>query len=588
MAFGVNGNLWQNQTIPYEIDASDFPLDSDDRRDVLKAISEWNRNTVIRLIPRTDESDYVIFEDTGTSCSSQVGRVGGDQSITCDLEGGFGAGNLMHEIGHAVGLYHEHSRPDRDSFVRVGVTTGINCREESGSLLTDYDCGSIMHYGVGSSCNISLVSGGCRRIGQRDALSGHDVWGVSIRYGIPMQSVVVWQDDSDNNSFYQIHKAGFSELGRRCSGPITVNTVADNQQRKPEAGMAANRDMVFVWEDDTDGNGYYQIKMRGFTRFGRESFSQRTVNVHAAGQQKRPHISTCHDGRFNVVWEDDTDENGYYQIKMRGFTADGNERFAQRTVNAEPEGQQYRPRVAMAPDGSCVVVWQTDRNNDGSFDVRMRGFNADGTVRWSDRRVNPESRGNQRNPRVAMAPSGDFVVVWEDDTDGNGYYQIHMRGFDGKGNQEFGRTTVNVKSAGQQLHPDVAVDSEFRPVVVWSDDRDENGYYQIKMRGFENDASERISERTVNTTAKGQQRYPSICMEADGKFVVAYEDDRNNDGKANILIRGYNADGTQAFSPKHVSNRKGGRKVRPSLVAPAIQPYGHGIQIDRQIRTINV
>ena len=53
-------------------------------------------------------------------CSSYVGRIGGKQEITvgnkkhrCKL------GNIIHEIGHAVGFFHEQSRPDRDDFVKI-------------------------------------------------------------------------------------------------------------------------------------------------------------------------------------------------------------------------------------------------------------------------------------------------------------------------------------------------------------------------------------------------------------------------------------------------------------------------------------
>jgi hypothetical protein len=574
MAFGINGREWSNRTIPFVIDSGDFPIGSANRIAVETAIAEWNENTVIRLIPRLDESDFVVFGDLGTTCRSPVGRSGGRQVITCDLEGGlFTAGSLMHEIGHAVGLFHEQSRPDRNNFVSMGTSTGVNCRiQNDGRLLTDYDCDSIMHYipNNPSSCNISLIPGGCRSIGQRVRLSGRDIWGASLLYNISMQSVVIWEDDSDVNNIFQVHKSGFSSTGKKCSGPVTVNSRASGQQLAPEVGMAGNRDMVFVWEDDTDGNGFFQIKMRGYGSTGRQSFSQRTVNSDGSGQQRKPHVSVAHDGRFNVVWEDDRDENGVFQIRMRGFNSNGSERFSDRTVNIKADGQQRNPRVAIAPDGYCVAVWQSDANNDGLFDIRMRAFNHDGTERWSDKRVNTRGRGNQRNPRIAIGPFGDFVVVWEDDLDRNGFFQIHMRAFDSNGNEKFTLRTVNTRSAGQQFSPDVAVDDVFRPTVVWSDDQDGNGFFQIRLRGFESDGTERLSERTVNTDADGQQFKPRICMEANGRFVVVWEDDRDNDGNFDILVRGFLPDGTEAFSPKNVSNIIGGTKQKPSIAAPAM------------------
>src|SRR5436190_560358 len=68
------------------------------------------------IATRASATDYVKFVD-GSGCSSSVGRVGGVQQVT--LNSACSTGNAIHEIGHAVGLWHEQSRSDRDSFVTI-------------------------------------------------------------------------------------------------------------------------------------------------------------------------------------------------------------------------------------------------------------------------------------------------------------------------------------------------------------------------------------------------------------------------------------------------------------------------------------
>jgi hypothetical protein len=174
---------WPNCRVPFEIDAA---LPNPQR--VRDAIAHWETNTRFRFIERTPANaashpDFVRFVN-GSGCSSAVGRRGGMQTVT--LASGCTVGNAIHEIGHVIGLWHEQSREDRDSFVTVqwaniqaGREHNFNQHITDGDDVGAYDYGSIMHYprdafSVNGQDTLVPTTPGVS-IGQRTALSAGDI-----------------------------------------------------------------------------------------------------------------------------------------------------------------------------------------------------------------------------------------------------------------------------------------------------------------------------------------------------------------------------------------------------------------------------
>ncbi len=245
-SIGITGAQfrWPNAQVPYEIDSA---LPNQQR--VTDAIAHWEAHTRIRFVKRTAANqaqfpDFVRFI-SGSGCSSMVGRRGGQQNVT--LGSGCSAGNAIHEIGHTIGLWHEQSREDRDSFVtivwaNIDPTLQFNFSQHitDGDDLGAYDFGSIMHYphdafSINGKDTIipkqSLPSGAV--MGQRTALSAGDMAGVHTLYPGLTTIKEVGKDPIIDTTLKEAGKDPSSETVKEIRKDPVTDTTAKEARKDP-------------------------------------------------------------------------------------------------------------------------------------------------------------------------------------------------------------------------------------------------------------------------------------------------------------------------------------------------------------------
>lgn len=113
------GKQWPDKTVPYEY-ALDIVARPRAQQVIQQAIDDYHKYTCIKFKKRTTEAHYIQFHQ-GSGCSSYVGYNGGTGwPMKVSLhQNCWRKGIVIHELGHAIGLLHEQSRPDRDNHVSI-------------------------------------------------------------------------------------------------------------------------------------------------------------------------------------------------------------------------------------------------------------------------------------------------------------------------------------------------------------------------------------------------------------------------------------------------------------------------------------
>jgi len=339
----------------------------------------------------------------------------------------------------------------------------------------------------------------------------------------------------------------------------SISEPAAAEPFSPRITMDGAGNFVAVWE------GSPGIFMRGFHAGGCQKFSSRAVHRNQAGNPKQPDVASDANGNFVVVWSEEVEGSGRFQIRMRGFNPDGSERFAEQTVGSVVAGWQHNPRIAMAPGGQFTVVWEGSPQQSAPYQVYARGFNADGSQRVAQWVVNPETEGSLLLPVVAVDNQGRSVVIWGEDAEGSGAFQLYGRAFNADGSQWLARFTVNTVTNLQHPRPAVGMDASGNFVVAWEDSRAGASQQQVYARGYTHTGGQLFAGKKLSSVARQQLR-PSLGMSSDGTFVVAWAEYFNVTRLHDIRAHGFHADGSPWWAaPRTINKKTNGQQKAPAV-----------------------
>jgi len=208
---------------------------------------------VIQFVPQTMEANYVTFNfdssNMSGSCESAVGMQGSQQfvsgAVNCTVA------TLLHEMGHTVGLLHEHQRPDRANFItftpantdKPFILGNLDMESQNYQTVGLYDYASVMHYPpfVFTKNNLPVLESVPAGIplSNSNGYSAGDLDQIQRLYGLAPSSVTVTTNPPglkiivDNITYTAPQTFSWT-----LNSTHTLNLPADPQQTNPADGSS--------------------------------------------------------------------------------------------------------------------------------------------------------------------------------------------------------------------------------------------------------------------------------------------------------------------------------------------------------------
>ena len=344
--------------------------------------------------------------------------------------------------------------------------------------------------------------------------------------------VVAWLH---NIGTQDVHFRQFNSEGVPISDEFKVNDGEGYASKwsfsVPSLGMDNDGNVVISWSDFRNGN--YDIYNQQYTNNGTKLGVNNKVNDDlGTTNQIWPVIAQNENGYAVIAWLDKRNhENDYfYDIYFQCYDSSGNKLGSNVLV-----GGGYLPAVAMSDDEEFIISWRASSN------IHYSRFDISGNVISNSIKVNDTETGWRESPAITFDDRGYVVVVWADSRDGDS--DIFYQRYNSIGTALGVNTKVNDDEGDRnQYSPDIAVDGEGKFVIVWDDNR--NGESDIYLQRYNSAGTvQGPNLKVVDEEENASQYFPTISMNSSGTFVIAWRDERPATDE-DIYYQYFNSDGS--------------------------------------------
>ncbi|MEP2276844.1 MAG: cadherin-like domain-containing protein, partial [Reichenbachiella sp.] len=444
-------------------------------------------------------------------------------------------------------MYNSDGSPDGSEFqVDQETSSYYSLSEPSVDINHDGDAVIVWEGDGGSEINARVVTGANEFDGNEFMVNASTFSGARNYPDVAIQdddSFVVtwgsWVSGGEDQTFIRRFDSNASALD---ADDVRISSNYNTQTRRQSIAMdKASGDFMVAFTEYAVS--YSSILASKYKSDGTAVFEEEELTNYASTSDA-PDVSANLQGEFAVVWRQI--EGGDPYLAMSLFNEDDElvyEGFE--AINPENYSSQGGVAVALDLDGDAIGV--IGAYYGGGYNVYTKtiapplaGNVGDG----NEFIVNSITSDNQVSPDVAQNAGGDFVVVWKDGYSGN---EIKAQRYNNQGVRQGVEIIVNNDNSTSSRYPSVALNDEGNFMVAWQFYNGATGGEDVMGSVIKWDGEVVEDDFIINSDdTDGKQAYPDITLDENGDFRVIWSSTISSDYD-------YSAIATKKFSPTGVA-----------------------------------
>ncbi|MEZ5428821.1 MAG: hypothetical protein R2747_21430 [Pyrinomonadaceae bacterium] len=379
----------------------------------------------------------------------------------------------------------------------------------------------------------------------------NQVYTITYSAGSSGQNLKVrWTAIATFNSWGNVTLQGASLTGGGGGTPpptseFQISSSAPYGQYATHVAQNANGDCVVTWQSNLqDGNGW-GIFARRYNSSGFPQGNEFQVNTYTLNDQFLPHVGIDAAGNFVIIWESENQDGSGYGVYGQRYNSAGVPLGGEFQINTYTQGNQHDPDMAMAPNGDFVVVWSSYLQ-DGSLDgIIGQRFNSAGAPQGTEFQINTYTNGLQAQPEVAMDANGNFVVGWESTGQDSSGLGVYGQRFNSAGVPQGNEFQINTFTTNDQFaqEPIMSPTGEF--IFVWCSTAQDGSANGIFGQRYDAAGVPQGGEFQVNSFTAGNQTYPAVAIDNSNNFVVVWESQNQDGSGTGVYGQRFNAAGVK-------------------------------------------